>query len=131
MSEQCRAMFSILCSQQYSQIHSRRQLRYFTKATRKALLHLGCQKWPLCYIRGNLGCFPPLFFFLRCLDSSTLVLFQKDFEILAPVVALALETFHSPLAALSALATTQNQRKRGRDEEDANRVRETVHIAVR
>lgn len=128
MSEQCRATFSTLCSQQYSQIHSRRQWRYFTKATGKALLHLGCQKWPLCYIRGNLGCCPPLFFSLRCQDSSTLVLFQRGFEILAPVVALALETFHSPLAALSAPATTQNQGKRGRGVEDANRMRETVHI---
>lgn len=36
-------------------------------------------------------------------------MFRRGFETLAPVVAVALETFHSPLAALSAPTTTQNQ----------------------
>lgn len=58
------------------------------------------------------------------------MLFRKGFETLASVVALTLETFHSPLAALSAPTTTQSQRKRGRGEGDTNRVRETVHIAL-
>lgn len=57
---------------------------------------------------------PPLFFSSHCQGSSPFVLFQRGFETLASVVAPALETFHSPLAALSAPTTTQNQKKRGR-----------------
>lgn len=63
---------------------------------------------------GTLDVSPsPLFFSLHCQGSSPLVLFQRGFETLASVVALALETFHSPLAALSAPTTTQNQKKIG------------------
>lgn len=44
-----------------------------------------------------------------CTVRVLLVLFQKGFETLVSVVALALEAFHSPLAALSASTTSQNQ----------------------
>lgn len=66
-------------SQQCRLIHSSRQLRHFTKATRKASLQLGWQKWPLWHIRGNQGCFPSPFllfalsgFFPTCVVSEGL-----------------------------------------------------------
>lgn len=83
MSEQWWAAFRILCNidkgnpveciQHYSPIHFRRRLRYFTKATRKALLQLGSQKWQLWYIRGNQGCFPPLLFALSGFFTACVV----------------------------------------------------------
>lgn len=67
------------CIQQGSLIHSSRQLCHFTKATKKASLQLGRQKWPLWHIRRNQWCFPSPFllfalsgFFPACVVSEEL-----------------------------------------------------------